>query len=356
MKSTDRSTRLGAKAEAKRIVLELEQERLLDDREKKPISKKITLGEVLAIYEERALWVQRRRENTQALRRIARLAFGKEDDATDRLDAREVFTAETVRSWLKALLDVDHLDYRSREGNVTAESTFRHARSVVSAKCWHADYGEIYQGIQLPDLQGFRSARIPRVEKGSARFRPFSRAALQAIDKFGASLADESRDLWLAFLFVRLMGLRNSEIFAMRRHWIEEFGDKHVLAIRARPAEGFQPKSANSVRILQLPERLFIEVENLNPDTLIFAPDLKPTPRHDLLYRELSEKLRPYTEGRNKTLYELRKQFGSEVARAKGLAVAAAALGNSEHVAREHYSYLLEDVVTSVDLTSLGLD
>lgn len=150
-------------------------------------------------------------------------------------------------------------------------------------------------------------------------------------------------ELWVVHMLVRLLGLRNEEVLAARRHWLEERADGVYLRICDRPGEWSLLKHG-------LPGELWIDPElavvlKERPAGFLVLPEGSPSARYDLIYRRHNDWLRTFIPRaeRTKGAHELRKYVGSVVMMEHGADAARHFLRHkSSRTFEEHYEHYLK--------------
>lgn len=146
-------------------------------------------------------------------------------------------------------------------------------------------------------------------------------------------------ELWLVHMLVRLLGLRNEELMAIQRHWIEAREDGVYLVIKDRPGEWSLLKHGLPAD-LWLDPALAVLLLACGPGHLVL-PGAGESTRYDLIYRRHNDWLRTFIprSERQKGAHELRKHVGSVVLAEHGADAAQRFLRQkSRRVFEEHYS------------------
>jgi integrase len=282
-----------------------------------------TIGDVVLLYQGPASAPA----NVRALLQILRTVH-----AGDPLRlSSSVLTRELVR------------EYQRRAGTRPASinSMLRQARAVFSKRAM-----EDYESLTLPDLDGFMNASGLKVQKLRGEFVPIPAEVLAAIGKMVDKWRGSRDDLVAVYLLARYLGMRNVEIAAARWGWVERTDAGADMVIRERADQGFAPKGyAGRVPIGRGVLRELDGIRGaVGPDDHI-VPAATATDRHGVIYRSFNEALRPHLPGRQKCLYELRKQAGSEVFTEQGLAAAQEFLRHADiGTTKRWYATLLNPV------------
>jgi hypothetical protein len=153
------------------------------------------------------------------------------------------------------------------------------------------------------------------------------------------------RNAWAAYWLMRRCGLRNSEVENLRWEWFEVSGSKIELALIRRPY--WQPKySGGRVPVAQDLYAALLEV--LGPSRqgaegyVLYGEERD---RYAAVNEYLNKFVRRYLPERAKGAYELRKQYGSEMAAKYDIATAARLLRHKGlETAYKHYYTPLKGV------------
>lgn len=284
---------------------------ILDGQFEPPKRRKIaTIGKALDALDKGDRHV---REHTlkgykSSLYRVLQVARGW-DKETARKQSLSVLTRELAREFQAKQQDKQSVDYVTpRKGNTWINSALRQARGCFSKKAL-----ELYESkeIVVPDsIQGFLS--VPALKEVSHRYsdNPIPR---EAIDRMNEALPDwkkEDERLWAIHLMIRLMGLRNSEIFQARKSWLVKRGGRTWLVIVRR--HGNAPKRQDGE--VAVPEVLVKWFRSRKHKGDFLIPAKTPTERRELIYKIHSQRIAKFLPGREKTNHELRKWAGSVVA------------------------------------------
>jgi len=200
---------------------------------------------------------------------------------------------------------------------------------MLSVKAMFSRRGsELYGKLRLPDLEGFRRVALPEV-LADKKFRRIAEETLARMDEAAEGLwvrgeegnDDALRNAWAAYWLMRLCGLRNNEVMALRWSWIAERDGVAFVEIRQR--DGFMPKgSAGDVPVsAELLAKLRARMKREDGQECVLLG--LPTMRQQGAHGKLNEFVRGFLPDRAKGAYELRKQYGSEMARTYGIETAA---------------------------------
>lgn len=213
------------------------------------------------------------------------------------------------RGWLAR---IDHADLQAMSSaKHTVNAYIRQARSLFAD-----EYMPLYRDLVLPDLAEFRKVKLFKTA-GTTRYVPIPQATIDAMETEIRSLRTERSDLYLAFYFMLLLGMRVSEVRQARLEWIEEWpvldpvtkSGQVVALMSIKRRAYYKPKGIDGAVTIApwLLEDIHALSGAVTPmDYLI--PAANPTARHDVLRRELSAIVRRHLgSGRRKTCHELRK-------------------------------------------------
>lgn len=191
--------------------------------------------------------------------------------------------------------------------HVSINSDVRQARAVFSRNA--VDYYES-QGLVMPEsLAKFMKVRLLKEEMHG--YVPIDPAILAEMDAAIAELKITDYELWKVLIIVRRLGLRDDELLHAKGKWIVATNEGPAFAIR----NSVEFKTKNGIeREILLPPDLAKELTGIGAEKFIIRHDLLPTPRYNFIYRKANVWIRQYLPDREKGLYELRKQAGSEVA------------------------------------------
>ena len=234
-------------------------------------------------------------------------------------------------------------NYRLNRHIAKAQSLFgAEARKLYTAAGLSLP-GEVLKTVRLREPQ-----RIPRPVSASQVWR----AHLRVARKFKRA---DPRCL-VVYELMRYAGLRDSEVLAMRRHWIRYDGDVAYLDIINRspmsdPAgAGYRPKNHRdrSVAVRRsLVERWLALLPPAAPhDHLIPADNRRQDSRW---WRELSHTVRDCWPDQAKSLYELRRYAGSAyLSKTRDIPGTAKFLGDTIPVTFANYAWLLDEQTSTV--------
>jgi hypothetical protein len=224
----------------------------------------------------------------------------------------------------------------------------------------------IWTGWRLPPgVEDFLQVRA--LPEPAPRYVPIDEKLIAKLDAAAEKVAQghwpagidqpggcEPSDLWAVNRAIRLIGLRDSEVLAMRTSWLVEHGGRLYLDIAARPGEFIPKGHCGRVLVPRVLEPIWRARKDEDEAGFLIAPNGLPTQRYDLIYRSHSHWVRKFIgEDRRKTNHELRKHAGSLVAlKFNSWEAAARFLREDLETAKKHYLELLQPVGLEVeDLT-----
>jgi hypothetical protein len=274
------------------------------------------------------------------------------------LRADAVLTESGLRKWIQLRLargaGRNLLD--QERAAITINSTMAQARSVLAGKVMH-----LYQDLKLPALTEWHGVRRLKVD-ADVSYRPLPQSCIDAIEAearllregrstvaadLGIEAANQQK-IYLVYLLMSRLGLRNSEAEAARWSWIERDGSAAQLVIERR--EDFVPKNKRR-RVQEIDPELLQELDRFRalPDAwIISAPT--PTERYNLTHRVLNKWLRKFMPAdREKVAYELRKHAASIIvsrpeSEGGGIVAAANFLGDTIAVTEKTYATFLRKI------------
>ncbi|MFN0126435.1 MAG: hypothetical protein ACKV19_07115 [Verrucomicrobiales bacterium] len=336
-----------------------------------------TFAEVAKVYGEAGVVRPSTADaNLWSLKRIVSVALEIPPDQVAGL--RIGILGESVaEKWLARKQGLERPNYGEvLPANTSANSTLRQAQAVFAARHRH-----VWKDWQLPaGVAAFKGARL--LKEGSHRFTPADESVYAKMDKAaellrkgvgvperetvrGRNAADtgstgltwDGYELWVVNRSIRLMGLRASEVAAMKTGWLVESGGKLFLDVVSRPGE-FVPKGHEGrVQVPDVLRKEFLARRKEAGDKSVHLIRAgSDTERRDLVLRAHSKWLRQFFPAgqHKKTNHELRKHAGSLVARKfNSWEAAARFLREDLETAKKHYLELLHPVGLEVgDLTT----
>ena len=232
---------------------------------------------------------------------------------------RSVLTASslTFAAPVAALNRQIIVKYQSSKADspTSANSVVRQARSIFSRRAMVS-----YERLCLPNIDGFM--RHPLLREPRKSYTPPANAAIAGLVEDAKALKLTAPGAYCAFLLEMYAGLRAGEAVGARWDWIRDNGTAGAW-IEIPPT--FKSK-AN--RIISLDPVAFAELQQLRVGEYVI-PEGNEWARHKIVHRVLGPWLKLRLGAGRKTNHELRKLFGSAVARHSGLFAAQKALGHS---------------------------
>jgi len=297
-----------------------------------------TVGDVLKVWLAMSSAVTRK-NNASALRKWVRsfAAGDAEEVSMTRVSAVEL--ERYLRAWPG-----------SPQGR---ESTWRQIRAVFAAEPmrWYKQ-----AGLVLPDLEELRAVRgkVKARESVFEGYVPMPAERLKAMDaaaeQWRRSPDLEVRKVWAVYALMRWCGLRNSETTALRWEWLmrgqrgylwrfERYQDEegNWLAPKGRPGQvPVRTRLLGQLRFALKTRR-----------TGFVIPRKNKTEAENLSSRKINDFLRPFfpeAGPKDGKAYELRKQYGSEIALRSGIEVASRILRHKDFKTTwNHYHALLNE-------------
>jgi hypothetical protein len=293
-----------------------------------------SVGDVCRVWLEMSP-ASTRRNNVSTLRKFVRSFAGGDADAV----ALSRVTAAELRNYLRAWPG-------SPEGR---KSTARQILAMFQplALDWYRD-----ARLVLPEVAELRKVRI-ETKDDEEEFEGFSlipAAVLKEMDAAADELrrsADlEERRVWAVYALMRWCGLRNIEVAALRRDWVVRGRHSPLLQlVRRRLPDGswWKPKGRSGEVPVRL--RLLAQLRRaLGRDGEFVIPRAHATDAFTLTHRTINAFVRPFIPERVKGAYELRKQFGAEIAMRDGIEVASRLLRHgSFQTTWKHYHALVHE-------------
>ena len=371
-RSLDTSIKAVALSRAKAILTELEENQWeATPKEIKP-SSMATIGEILHRWRSsKALITLTEKSvtnNASALEGLIRKATGKQE--IEFLPA-SILTEKLVTQFISHERDAGRPDHSTR-------SHLTQARGVLQEA-----YMEIYHGLSLPDLSGFRSKKKfkPKRDYG---FREIPRQSVIDMELAAGRLLEQRSPLWIVYVLMANLGLRNGEVkrttwshFAERPHYIDgAVTYRKILFIEANYDDAVP-------RDLEVPDEIWEGLQHFRPKSCIHAsselthqgtnqsfrkgevcqqcayliPAKTDTEREIICNRLINDFVRPYIPDREKKSYELRKWAGSKVlTREKNIFLVQQFLGHQSVVTTQKYyaKYLKTQIgVSSADTRAI---
>jgi integrase len=291
-----------------------------------------TVGQILDAYELRAEAVLRISHKTRLVNGGALLLLVAEGLEISQSAARERRADILAGDLVRRFVAVARMGGMSDPG---IASRLRKARAVVSRVAVEL----LYEGLKLPDMEGFRRHPVSLEGARDLGFRPFPEGMRLALEARMVKLRDVLPGVYLSYLAMARLGLRNCEVWPARWDWFRQSaGGQVVLEIRDRPEEGFTTKTGEA-RDLLVPAGLWEELRAVagSDAGAYFLPGGTPTERRRIVERDLNRMLRPILTGYRAGAYELRRWAGSLVWSTQGPAAAQRFLGHTSMSTTERY-------------------
>lgn len=288
--------------------------------EKKGEKAAMTILQILVIFER----LTKVKANTAKGYKCCLGIFCRENGISLSAPATKL-TKKLAEAWLKKRKGDDEDEELQQQREDRAGSVLRQARSVFSS--------DMLEHYELPESFDFTKVKPPAAKlKG---FKPASDGRYAKAWDYFYGIADSDPQLHIAFKLMAEYGLRNSEAARAKRHWLVE----HCLSVEISKTKAVRqlPYQSDNDRELFLSHNA----------SGLWAGDYilrgHKTERRTDLWRRLNAKLKELGFTGNKKAYELRKYFGSQVAKqTKSVWLAAEMLGNTPEVAKASYVGLLE--------------
>jgi hypothetical protein len=228
---------------------------------------------------------------------------------------------------------------------ITINKLMRTAFSMFSKRAM-----EYYRGLNVPDVSKWLTvALLPETE--DVAFVPIPITTLISMDADApsmlelagnTSLDESSRAKWLnaygCYWMMRRCGLRNDEVSELRWEWFQQVEGNMRLYLNnygywePKGSPGFVPVAWDLYN--QLLELFGPAVPGQEGFVLKGTPNIRWRSTHV----NVNEFVRKYLPDRKKGAYELRKQWGSEIASEHGLETASQLLRHSDFsVTYKHY-------------------
>jgi integrase len=244
---------------------------------------------------------------------------------------------------------------RGRDAS-TVNALMRSAKSIFSKRA-----REFYRGFNLPAgmLEGWmKLSRLNEIRDKSFRRIPESVLAkmdrrARAMLRLSSAIAvqngstprpavNEWRNAWACYWLMRLCGLRNSEVRELRWEWFALREDGIFLELIERPhySSPWRPKGSEGTVPVprELYEELVARFGPARPGEEAFVLSGTPSDRRYGTQDCVQRFVRPFLPERTKCVYELRKQWGSDIAREFGIETAARLLRHKDlKTAWDHY-------------------
>jgi integrase len=253
-------------------------------------------------------------------------------DVTGRNDWEEqsahlVLTSSAMRGWIATQKKAG----RSESGIHTDVQT---VKSIVARKRFY-----LFEKLKLPDLADFWA-----VSGGSATtegYQPIDREALRRMDR-AARIPLRRRDAraWAVYWLMRKAGLRNEEVESLKWSWVDwqPDGTADLVLIKR---EDWQPKG-RSGRVPVRARLLRLIKAAMGEDGEYVLPRTSPTDAYNVTHYGINEFVRLYIPDGEKGAYNLRKEYGAQIAARDGIEVASRLLRHRDiQTTFNHYHNLI---------------
>jgi hypothetical protein len=288
---------------------------------KKPVAASTTglatVGEILDRYmaAERDIAPATRNNYISAMETLLRVVTGKDDP---RVLSSSILSEETLDSYIAKERAKGRPDH-------SIHASLTQARCIISPKVM-----SLYKGLILPNLDGFRAKRDFKGDR-EAGFIPPTREEVIAWESKGNELLKARSPLWIVYVFMSRLALRNNEV--ARAKWSDisegvEYEEgkpvsKRYLRVVGQYAEAIPAPVEISDDLWQhlrtfRPSSCTHEIsmdKNGDPlpcDTCThIVPAKNKTERFKICERGINDAMRDLIKGRRKIAYELRRWAGS---------------------------------------------
>jgi hypothetical protein len=335
-RSTGETTLAAAIVQAKVIRRQLLEDGQARDSMKRPGFASV--GDVLKVWMERST-AETRANNRSTLKKWVRSFAAGDEEAV----SMTRLTAEVFERYLQKWPGSPH----------GRESTWRQIRAVFAKEPmrWYKQ-----AGLVLPDMEEFRAVKgkVKAREKLFKGFVPLRAEVLAEMDAAAERLrtsADlEERKVWAVYALMRWCGLRNSETTALRWEWLVRGQKGYLWKFEVhRDEEGNWQEPKGTPGQVPVRTRLLGQLRwALKSRRSGFViPRANKTEADELASRRINDFLRPWFPNagpKDKKAYDLRKQFGSEIALRDGIEVACRILRHADiKTTWNHYHALLNE-------------
>lgn len=227
----------------------------------------------------------------------------------------------------------------------SANRTMTQARSIFANE-------KPFRKLHLPRPSGFLEADDFKVKRDLS-YQPMTGAELELFGAKSKELKTEQPGVYLVWLCMRWLGMRNSEVEACKpSEWLVETSRGFVMRITNQPY--FQVKGVGSVRDLPVVGWLHEEITALAGNREWLVPGATVTDRHEITHYAINDWMEEiYDEAKAagllpakmeaRTAYDWRKQAGSELyAKTKNILEVSKWLGHqSVHTTTKWYVNLI---------------
>ncbi len=235
---------------------------------------------------------------------------------------------------------------KSGRAEVTVNGMMRKARSLFSRRA-----KEYYRDLKLPDLKEWLGlSQLKEKDKHSRRFRQIPQSVLEAMDKgtpvmlrLARRCRGAKRNRWLnawgTYWMMRRGGLRNRETWHVRWEWFVDVAGAGDLRLGIVNRDYYKPKGRSGfVPIARdLYDMLKRELGPVRPESFVLAGS--KTDRREGAERQVNQYVSRYLRATGHTAYDLRGQWGSEMAAKYGIETASMLLRHSDIKTTWDYYY-----------------
>jgi integrase len=271
------------------------------------------------------------RNNSSALRLLVRTVHGGDPDE----QSTSLLIGDLIRQFERIRMTAAKTEPDRRRARASIRSYVVQSRSLVAPRKMR-----FYEGLNLPDLEGFRKERVEMPKRSKPR--ALDTGVIAAINAAAPELASSDPAVYVAFLMFSRLGMRNVEIRNARWSWIHN----GRIGIIERSEENFYPKGSEGwVPIAPDVLKELMRFRELSTNDYI-VPGVTATDRKDAVDRRHSTWVGQWIKDRSKTSYELRRYAGSLVYNATRdiLKVRDFLRHASVETTQQWYAYLLDDV------------
>ena len=306
-----------------------------------------SVGDLLDLYELQApteLGIAKvsAKRNAGQLLRIIELA---KPDANARKLRIEEITDDLARTYIAAAR-------KNGRGDSSIRSSVNQARSLFTPKLKH-----LYEKhLTVPKKIGFAISSL-NLKTSIEEFVPIPAEIVAKMEtEAHGPLRECQPSAYRAYLLMSRLGLRNSEVVAVRKGWFETHNGTRLLVLKDRPQEAFKLKNSLSGAI-GVSDALWGQLTEGLPEQWDYLIDERTmTDRFDAAYRTLNNFIRQFLPDRKKGAYELRKWAGSIVATRSGIYAAQQFLRHrSVKTTESYYATYLKTIhgISADDLSSI---
>lgn len=239
-----------------------------------------------------------------------------------------VLTAAALRAWIDTQKAAD----RSESGIHTDVQTIK---SVVARKRFY-----LFEKLKLPDLTDFWA--VSGGSTSTEGYQPIDRLTLARMDKAaGHRLRKKNARVWAIYWLMRKAGLRNEEVEHLKWSWVDwqTDGTADLVLIKR---DDWKPKG-RSGRVPMRSRMLKLIKAALGGDEEFVIPRSSKTEAYDLTHYGINEFVRQFIPDGQKGAYNLRKEYGAQIAGRDGIEVASRLLRHRDiQTTFNHYHNLIK--------------